>query len=311
MMRTVTVALALGLMALAIPTVAANPYAPAITVNDSVITHYDIDQRMKLLAALGATGELREIAVEQLTEDRVKLQAGAELGIELDDAAIAVGIEEFATGRGLTLDDVNAALTARGIDQQTMNDFVESGLVWREVLAQRFRARATPSEADLDAALELAATRPREILTLAEIALPFEERGEAETIALADRLYRELRGGASFPALAREYSRSGTAENDGLLEPVPADRLPPTFRTQVLLLSPGQVTRPIPISGGVAIIKLVSIEQRRPDPAAAQAAASDPAAREQLRQQLFSERIASFGQGYLQELLGDALIEER
>jgi peptidyl-prolyl cis-trans isomerase SurA len=310
-MRIVTRILALCLMAMAAPAVAANPYAPAITVNGGVITHYDIDQRIRLLEALGATGDLRELAVQQLTEDRVKLQAGEALGIEIDDAAIAVGIEEFATGRGLTLDDVKAALTARDIDQQTMKDFVESGLVWREVLAQRFRARATPSKADIDAALELAATRPREILTLAEIALPFAERGEGETIALGDRLYRELRGGANFAALAQDYSRSGTAENGGLLEPLPAERLPPTFRTQVLLLSPGQVTRPIPISGGIAIIKLVSIEQRRPYPAAARAAADDPAAREQFRQQLFSERIASFGQGYLQELLGDALIDER
>ena len=76
----------------------------------------------------------------------------------------------------------------------------------------------------------------------------------------------------------------------------------------MLLLSPGQVTRPVPISGGIAIIKLVSINQVRPEPAAA---ADDPEAREALRQQLFTERITSFGQGYLQELLGDALIVER
>ena len=36
-----------------------------------------------------------------------------------------------------------------------------------------------------------------------------------------------------------------------------------------------------------------------------------PAAREAVRQQLFVERITSFGQGYLQELIGDALIVER
>ena len=77
----------------------------------------------------------------------------------------------------------------------------------------------------------------------------------------------------------------------------------------MLLLSPGQVTRPIPISGGLAIIKLVSINQV--PPRAEPPTADDPEAREALRQQLFTERITSFGQGYLQELLGDALIVER
>ena len=75
----------------------------------------------------------------------------------------------------------------------------------------------------------------------------------------------------------------------------------------MLLLRPGQVTRPVPISGGLAILKLVSIRQERPDPADA----ADPAVRDALRQRLFTERITSFGQGYLQELLGDALIVER
>jgi peptidyl-prolyl cis-trans isomerase SurA len=302
--------LAVWLMALGGPVMAANIYSPAITVNNGVITQYDIEQRMKLLDALGAGGDVRALAVQQLTEDRVKAQAAADLGIELPEGAIPAGLEEFATGRGLTLDDVTQALVARDIDQQTMDDFVESGLLWREVIGQRFRARAMPTEADLDAALEQNATTPREMLSLAEIALPFAERGEAETQTLADSLYRQIANGASFAAMAREYSRSSTAAQGGTLEPLPAARLPAAFRTQVLLLRPGQVTRPIPISGGLALVKLVSIAQVRPD-AAEQAAAEDPAMREELRQQLFTERINSFGQGYLQELLGDALIVER
>ena len=39
--------------------------------------------------------------------------------------------------------------------------------------------------------------------------------------------------------------------------------------------------------------------------------ADDPAVRDALRQRLFGERINSFGQGYLQELLSDALIVTR
>ncbi|HRO12042.1 peptidylprolyl isomerase [Amaricoccus sp.] len=289
------------------PALAQNPFAPAIMVNNGVITNYDIDQRMRLLEALGANGDLRKLAVQQLTEDRVKLQAAEEMQIELPEGAIEAGIEEFAAGRGLTMDDVQLALDARGIDQQTMDDFVESGLLWRDVIGTRFRARASPTEADLDAALEIASRTPQEVLTLAEIALPYAELGPPETDALAERLYRQLAGGASFAALAAEYSRSASAENGGLLEPVAATNLPPAFRSEVLLLRPGQVTRPIPISGGVAIIKLVSIRQVPPQPIDA----NDPEVREQLRQRLFSERILSFGQGYLQELLGDAIIVER
>ena len=303
-----TTALTILWLALAGPVLGQNPYAPALTVNDGVITNYDIEQRVLLIDALGASGDLREIAIEQLTEDRVKVQAGEALGIELPGDAVIAGIEEFAAQRGLSFDQVMQVLDARGIDRQTLDDFVAAGIVWREVVGTRFRARATPTEAELDEALEIARTQPHEIMTLAEIALPFAERGEAETLALAERLSRELRAGADFAVYARQYSRSATAAQGGLIEPMPANRIPQALRTEVLLLSPGQVTEPIPISGGVAIIKLVSIRTQRPDP---NAPPPDAAAREALRQQLFTDRITSFGQGYLQELLSDALIAER
>lgn len=309
-MRNLMKYLAMCMIALSAPAAfAANPFAPAVTVNDSVITHYDIAQRVKLLDALGANGDLQKLALQQLTEDRVKLQAARELQIELPEGAIDAGIEEFATSRGLKIEDVYRVLDARGIDKQAMDDFVESGLLWREVVSARFRARATPTEADLDAALAVAATRPTEMMTLAEIALPYAERGEAETDALARSLYSQVSHGASFSALARQYSRSSTAEQGGVMEPMPSARLPAAFRSEVLLLSPGQVTRPLPIAGGVALIKLVSIRQVPPDPKAANA--QDPAARDALRQELFVARITSLGQGYLQELLGDALIVTR
>ncbi len=306
-MRKTLIALMLSLLAVAGPGQAANPYDAAITVNEGVVTFYDIDQRMLLLSALGASGDIRKLAIQQLTEDRVKLQAAKAMEIELPEGAIDGGLEEFATQRGLKVDDVLRVLEERHIDRQTMDDFVKSGLLWREVVVARFRARAQPSETDLDDAMALAANRPTEMLHMAEIAIPFAERGEAETLALADDIYRQLQRGASFATMAREYSRSATAAQGGTLAPVPTTQVPGAFRTQVLLLRPGQATRPIPISGGVALIKLVSISTQPP----AGKAEDTPEAREALRQQLFGERITSFGNGYLQELLGNALIDDR
>lgn len=288
---------------------AQNPYSPALTVNDSAVTHYDIAQRARLLEALGAPGDLRETAIQQLTEDRLKVQAARAQGIELPEGAIQAGIEEFATTRGLSVDDVTAALAAREIDQATMNDFVEAGLLWREVVASRFRERSLPAAEELDAAVELARKAPVETLEMREIAIPFAERGEAETLAFAERLSQDLRRGSDFGAAAREYSRSDTAAQGGRLEPTSALQLPPAVRGQVLLLEPGGVTRPLPISGGVAILKLDAIRQA--PPGAAQAAVPDEELRERLRQQIFTQRIESFGEGYLQELQRDALILER
>lgn len=287
---------------------AENPYAPAMTVNQAVITNYDIEQRTRLIDAMGGTGDLRSIAIEQLTEDRVKVQAGEAMGIDLGEDAVETGIAQFAQQRGLAPEDVTRVLEARDIDRQSMADFVEAGMMWREVLIQRFRARATPTEEDIDQALAVQARQPKEMVRLAELALPFAERGEPETIAFADELYARLSRGGDFAAAAREYSRSATGPEGGALPPMGIDEVPPSVRNQVALMSPGQVTAPTPVAGGLAIIKLLSVYEQPPGPAPD---ADDPEVRDALRQKLFSDRINSFGQGYLQELLSDALIVER
>jgi len=308
-MRLLLTMLATTLLGLPSPGAGANPYLPAYTVNGRVITDYDIEQRVLFLEALGAPGNLRETAEEQLVEDRLKVQAAEQFGVELPEDGIEIGIAEFAEVRGLTVDDVLQVLEARDIDRQTMDDFVEAGLLWREVVGTRFRAQATPTEEDLDAAMELAMTTPVQILQLAEIALPYAERGEEATLELANELYGELVRGADFAAVARTYSRSATAAQGGLLEPLPANQLPDAFRAQILLLSPGQISRPIPITGGIAILRLVSVDTAPPP--SPETELEEQELREQLRRQIFAERITAFGQGFLQEMLTDALIVEK
>lgn len=307
-MRPIIAALiAISLTAVWPAVVAANPYAPALTVNNRVITEYDIEQRVALLDALGAPGDLQELALEQLVEDRLKVQAGQQFDIELDEGALEQGLEEFASSRNITTDQVLEILAAREIDRQTIDDFVEAGLVWRELVGGLFRERSLPSEENIDLAIQQRAMMPVEVFVIAEIALPFAERGQAETEAFADELYARLVAGASFEEAVRRFSRSASAEQDGRLEPIEAARMPPPLRSQIALLRPGQITRPFPIGGGLAILKLVSIGSRQPEPIDPE----DQEARDQLSQELFVQRLTTFGDGYLQELKSDAIIRTR
>jgi parvulin-like peptidyl-prolyl isomerase len=287
---------------------AANPYAPVRTINGAVITDYDISQRANLLDALGADGDLRGLALDQLTEDRIKVQSADRLGIELPEDAVLGGIEEFATARGLSIDEVLDILANRDIDRQAMDDFVEAGLVWREVVSARFRGRAQPTDAEIDAALAARANTPVEIYYLGEIALPFAERGQQDTEILAQQLVQDLTLGADFGDLARQFSRSETAQNGGAIPPMTLEAMPPPMRSLVQKLSEGQVSEPLPITGGVSIVKILDIRRELPKP--------DPDVteferREAVRRELFIERITAYGEGYMQELLSDALIVEQ
>ena len=73
-MRALISALATTL-ALMTPSLGAAQFAPAIIVNDAVVTDYEITQREAMLRVFRTPGNLADVAREQLIEDRLKLEA--------------------------------------------------------------------------------------------------------------------------------------------------------------------------------------------------------------------------------------------
>ncbi|MEC8574946.1 MAG: peptidylprolyl isomerase, partial [Pseudomonadota bacterium] len=55
-------------------------FSPAVTVNDSVVTNYELQQRARFLALLREPGDPLEKAREDLIEDRLKLEVLAQAG---------------------------------------------------------------------------------------------------------------------------------------------------------------------------------------------------------------------------------------
>lgn len=239
---------------------------PVVIVNDRAITGYELDQRALLLSAFGVPGDPTELATEQLINERLQVQAAENLGLELDEAAVDTALDNFATARELTLEQVGQALEARGISPNTLRGFLRVQLLFREVVQARFRALATPTDADADAALAFAASRPQESVLLQEIALPNAERGEQATLELARQLSRDLNAGGSFGAAVAQYSRAPSAPRGGRLDWVPVANLPANVAGQVMALAPGEVTAAIEIPQGVTILKLLDV---RTDPPAA------------------------------------------
>ncbi len=87
-----------------------------------------------------------------------------------------------------------------------------------------------------------------------EIYLPNTTTNPAETVARANQILEQLRSGASFVAYARQYSEASTAAVGGDLGWVRPEQLPQPIAATLRQMSPGQVSAPIPVSGGVSII---------------------------------------------------------
>ena len=292
---------------------AATPFRPVAVVNGSAVTGFDLAQRAQIMAALGFPAEdqtaLRNAALERLIEDRLKLQEAERLGISPTPEQIQAGIAELAQRIGAQPDEMLAVLSAENVSQQALEDMVAADVVWRDVVRARFSRRIEPGEAEIDSEIEELQGRAGRAFRIAEIGLPLEEDGRtaAETRALADRLTERLSQGGDFTEAVRRYSRAPSAAEGGEVGWVTSGALPPHVSEALAGLEPGEVSRPIEVSGGFSILKVL---ETREDPTA-EVDAADPELRERVRTRLAGQQGARLAESLLQELRRDALIEIR
>lgn len=314
MLKTLLGAFALAAMLISAGAAPAQTmFRPVAVVNDSAITGFDLAQRAQILVVLGIRTDNKEVlrneALDRLIEDRLKVQEAKRMGITASQETIDEGIAGIAQRVNVSPDEFRAAMNAHGVAPQSLNDMVAADAVWGQVVRGRFARRVDPGEAEIDAEIALMQQRTAASYRLAEIGLPFGDRGrsEADTRALAQKLYVSLSQGGDFDAAVRQYSRSPSAAKGGEIGWVPSQRLPPALVDMLGELEVGQVGRPIPVKGGLSILKLM--ETRADGQSAIDK--NDPELRKQIRERLSSERIQRLAEGLLQELRRDALIELR
>ena len=242
------------------PLAAQNLFAPAIQVNDSVITNYEIAQRKRMLQVLKAPGNLDKLSREQLIDDRLRIQAARDNGVRPTEQEVLDGMGEFAARANLDRDQFVAAIGAEGVAEQTFRDFVAAGLSWRQLVQARFGGRATVSEDEIDRALSLQSGTSTVRVLVSEIIMPMPPGEEDAVRARAERI-AQLDSTGAFSAEARQYSATASRDAGGRLPWQNLSDLPPQLRPLLLGLAPGEVTAPIPLDGAVALFQLRDIEE--------------------------------------------------
>lgn len=251
--------LAAGLALAAQPAVAQNLFAPAITVNDDVITHYELEQRARFQAALRVPGDPRETARKELIDDRLKLAVLEQIGIEPSEEDVTKGMEELAGRANLSLNEFLTVLAQNGVAPQTLRDFTKVGLGWREYTRARFLSRARPTPEEIDRAMGSAGSGSVQVL-ISEFIVPINEQNAAQVQELVEHVSR-LKGYDSFSAAAAQYSAAGSRSEGGRLPWMALTKLPPQLQEIVLALKPGEISEPLPLQGAVALFQMRGVRE--------------------------------------------------
>jgi peptidyl-prolyl cis-trans isomerase SurA len=262
-----TLGLALGLAAPPV-TAQSDPFAPVLYVNDSVITRYELEQRILFLRAVNTPGDVEAQARKALIDNRVQVQEARRQEVEISEEDLTAGIAEFAGRANLTTEQFTVVLSERGVDPQTLRDFVRAGLLWREVVRARFGPRVVINNNEVDNALAPTALRGGVRLLLSELIIPAPPEQARDALALAEELSATISGEAAFAEAAAQFSAAPSAQQGGRIDWLVADNLPPPISALLLGLAPGQVSAPVQLPNAVALFLLRSVAETGQRPAA-------------------------------------------
>lgn len=237
------------------PAQAQGQFAPVATVDGEVVTAYEYSQRMAFLALLRAPGDIGELAMDQLINEKIQLREAGLAGTTVEDSAVQAGMEEFAQRGGLDAEQLIALLGQAGVAGETLRDFVRAGITWREYVKARFLPQVNLSDAEIDAALAKAVPEPGQRVLLSEITLPATD--PATRKASKARISR-LTGldEEAFAEAARRFSVGPSRANGGEMKWIDINALPPAAVSAVRGLTPGKTSRVIDNEDSLQIFML-------------------------------------------------------
>ncbi|MDA1238355.1 MAG: hypothetical protein O3A15_05340, partial [Proteobacteria bacterium] len=99
---------------------AQNPFKAAITVNNLVITHFEVIQRELYNKLVNTPGNPKEKAIEDLIEDRIKKLAMIKYNINVSDKELNDEFVGFAARLGGTKEEFIQTLNNSGIGKETV-----------------------------------------------------------------------------------------------------------------------------------------------------------------------------------------------
>lgn len=160
----------------------------------------------------------------------------------------------------LSVEDMFKALATEGIDEETMRDFIVSGVTWRGFVQARFGANVQLTEEEIDRAIASNTGSGGLRVLLSEIVIPLTPQTQAQVMGLTQQL-SEIRSFDDFEQAARTYSQSPTKDDGGRIPWMSVTNLPPQLRPLIAALSPGEVTAPVQLPNAVALFQMRRVEE--------------------------------------------------
>jgi peptidyl-prolyl cis-trans isomerase SurA len=251
----------------------------AAIVNDSIVSDYDLRQRIALFLATSgvkpdeqAMKQIRAQVLKQLETERLQLQEALHKNISVSGAEVDKAVDNILKDNHLTLDQLKGMLAQSGVAMATLRTQIATEIAWSKAVQDEFSDRIDISSSDVDEEMKRiaeGATKPHFLVS--EIFLSVDSPGQDDKVLKdAQGLEAQLHAGAPFNAVARQFSQNPSAAEGGNLGWVHEGQLAPELNAALEKLQTGDISPPIRSIGGYYILALRQRQEgagtKLPDP---------------------------------------------
>ncbi len=241
----------------------------AAIVNESVISLSDMRNRMKLSllsANLPDNSETRRKVAPQvlrsLVDEQLQIQEGKKMDVAVAEAEIDEAMKRIAQDNKIPGGDMGVFLTSNGISPSTLRNQVKAALTWNKVILRALRPRVDIGDDEIEAVVQrMRANAGKQEYLVSEIFLAVDKpEDENDVRAFAENLADQLKGGAVFGAVARQFSQGSGAASGGDIGWIQAGQLAPEVDKVLQTLQAGEIAGPIRSASG---FHLIGVREKR------------------------------------------------
>lgn len=243
----------------------------AAVVNNSVITRYEVEQRVGQVTRqlrgqntrLPPLDALRKQVLERLITETVMRQIAQDLNVRIEDSQLDRAIAGIAQRNRLDVATFRKTLEAEGTPFAEFREQIRAEMLTARLREREVDNRVLVTDAEIDNYLNSAQRDERQqdeylvahILVYAPEGASAEQLGEAR--ARVDKARDELLGGAPFESVSAAYSGASNALQGGKLGWRGAAQLPDLFVEALTTMRVGEVSPVLRSPNGFHLLKLL------------------------------------------------------
>lgn len=274
-------------------------------VNNKIITTFEVEDRYQFVifaSKMRAGSELerkmlRAQIIDKMIDEELIRQQAVSLSIGISNEEVANALEIVTLQHKQNPEQFKADLIKNNISFSNYLQQLETEILWSKIMSQVIRSQVKVSDHEVGEFLEQykAEMDVRKFL-IAEILINNKENSEK----LASKLVDELRDGADFNNIVRQFSQSVSNENNGEIGWVSQREVNKKIYDVISKLKKGEYSAPVRLDDGYHIFKLLDAKvENNVSPQDFNAA----------QNAIFSAKLQNAAKGYLMEMRKKAFIE--